>query len=305
MKKNIVIYSLSFVCSVLLWLYVNLNLNYTIVFPISLDVKLSNSQALVNDLPSYIDVTMKGKGWELLGILLTKKTTYYLDLTNNKKDIKINISQKIDEFLGLTGGVSILSINPDVIDINFDNIVSRMIKIKNLVNVIPKDGYMIIGNPKISPDSVRVSGAMSIIGKIKFIPTEQININNINSGITRTVKILDTLKNIIKIEPKTVSMTYYIELSAEKIFEDISVIINNVPPDKEVLLIPPKLKLYLKGGVEQLAKINPDEIFANVEYKQIENDSLGYITPKITLPVDATVVNYEPRKFQYIIKKKT
>ncbi len=304
MRKNFIIYSLSFICSVLLWLYITLNLNYTIVVPVSLEVNLSNSQALANDLPSFIDVTVKGKGWELLGITLTKKPTYYLDLSGSKKDAKISVVQRIEEILGLSSGITILSVNPDVIEINFDNITSKMVKVRNMVNVIPKEGYFVIGSPKINPDSVKISGAISVIGKIKFIPTEQINIANVNSGFTKVVNLLDTLNNIVKIEPKTVTVSYDIQLSAEKNFEDINVIISNVPQNKEVLLIPPKLKIYLRGGVEQLAKIDPDEIFAGIEFKQIENDSLGYVSPKISLPLDVSVIKYEPQRFQYIIKKK-
>lgn len=304
MRKNFIIYSLSFICSVMLWLYITLNLNYTIVVPVSLEVNLSNSQALANDLPSFIDVTVKGKGWELLGITLTKKPAYYLDLSGSKKDAKISVVQRIEEILGLSSGITIIGVNPDVIEINFDNITSKMVKVRNMVNVVPKEGYFVIGSPKVNPDSVKISGAISVIGKIKFIPTEQINIANVNSGFTKIVNLLDTLNNIVKIEPKAVTVSYDIQLAAEKNFEDINVIISNVPQDKEVLLIPPKLNIYLRGGVEQLSKINPEEIFAGVEFKHIENDSLGYVSPKISLPLDVTVIKYEPQRFQYIIKKK-
>jgi len=304
MRKNIYIFAISFIASVLLWLYVNLNLGYTIVLPVPLDIKLPNSQALGSELPSNVEVTLKGKGWELLGIMLSKKMTYNLDLSTYKKDSKINISQKITELLEIPQGISVLNVSPEYIEISFDNFTTKMVRVKNLVNVVPKEGYFIVGSPVISPDSVKLSGAMSVLSKIKFLSTEQVNINNVNSGFTRTFKIIDTLNNIVKIEPKTVTITYNIELSAEKNIEDINVVVSNVPPDKEVLLIPPKLKLYLRGGVEQLSKINPEEILAGIEFKSIENDSLGFVSPKISLPVDASVVKYEPQKFQYIIKKK-
>lgn len=304
MKKNIYIYISSLVFAIVLWVYINLNLVYTISVAIPLDIKLSKTQALANDLPNNVDVSIKGKGWDLLGIVLSKDIALNLDFTSYKKDVKINISQSVNDLLSLSSNVSILSVNPDFIEINFDNITSKMVKVKNMVNVVTKDGYLIIGTPKITPDSVKVSGAMSIIGKIKFLPTETLNIENINSGFTKTIKIYDTLNNIIKIEPRTVTITYNIELSAEKNFEGLNVIVSNVPQDKEVLLVPPKLKLYLRGGVEQLAKINPDEIFAGIEFKQIENDSLGFVSPKISLPADVTIIKYEPQKFQYIIKKK-
>jgi YbbR domain-containing protein len=304
MRKNIFIYLASLVFAIILWLYINLNLVYNISFQIPLDLKLSKTQALANDLPNSIDVSVKGKGWDLLGIVLSKNLSLNLDLTNYKKDTKINILQATNELLSLSSNVALLSVNPDMIEINFDNITSKMVKVKNSANVTTKEGYIIIGSPKVTPDSVKISGAMSIIGKIKYLSTEPFTMTNVNSGFTKSIKIIDTLNNIIKIEPKTVTISYSIELSAEKNFEDLNVIISNVPQDKEVLLIPPKLKLYLRGGVEQLAKINPDEIFAGIEFKQIDNDSLGYVSPKITLPVDVTIVKYEPQKFQYIIKKK-
>ena len=304
MRKNIFIFSITFISACLLWLYINLNLSYTVNISVPVEVKLSNSQALGTDLPSFIDVSLKGKGWELLEIYLSKKTVYNLDLTGYKKDIKLSVSQKIGEMLNIPPSVSILNVNPENIEINFDNITFRMVKVKNLVNVIPKDGYFVVGTPRISPDSVKISGAMSIIGKIKYLPTEILNITNINNGFTKTVNIIDTLTNVMRIEPKAVTISYNIELLAEKNFEDVNIIVSNVPPDKEVLLVPPKLKLYLRGGVEQLSKINPEEIFAGVEFKSIDSDSLGYVSPKVTLPVDATVIKFEPQKFQYIIKKK-
>jgi YbbR domain-containing protein len=304
MRKNIFIYISSLIFAIILWMYINLNLVYNISVSIPLDIKLSKVQAIASDLPNSVDVSIKGKGWDLLGVILSKNLKLNIDLTNYKKDTKINIAQSVNELLSLSSNVLILSVNPDIVEINFDNITSKMVKVKNLLNVVPKDGFIIIGNPKVTPDSVKISGAISVIGKIKFLPTEQISVLNVNSGFTKTVNIFDTLNNIVKIEPKTVTVTYDIELSAEKNYEEINVLISNIPQDKEVLLIPPKLKIYLRGGVEQLAKINPEEIFAGIEFKQIENDSLGYVSPKISLPVDVTVIKYEPQKFQYIIKKK-
>jgi len=304
MRKNIYIYLISFVASALLWIYLSLNLKYTIVIPVPIEIKLPGSQALGSDLPSNVDVTIKGKGWELLDIMISKKLSYNLDLSSYKKEAKINISQKINELLELPSGISVLNINPEYIEFNFDNVTSKMVKVKNMVNVVPKEGYYIVGPPVVNPDSVKLSGAMSIVGKVRFLPTEQVNITNVNSGFTRTFKIIDTLNNIVKIEPKTVTITYKIELAAEKNFEDISIIVANVPSDKEVLIVPPKLKLYLKGGVDELSKINPEEILAAIEFKSIENDSLGYVSPKITLPVDVGILKFEPQKFQYIIKKK-
>lgn len=288
----------------MLWLYLSLNLNYTINLSVPLEINLTKSQALASTVPSSIDVTIKGKGWDLVALLVSENLTYYLDLTGIKKDVRVNTFQAISERLNVPHDLIILNTYPDTISISFDKVSERRVQVKNNVNVILKDGYKIVGKPIITPEYVNITGAKSILSKIKFIPTESITFENINSDISKIVNLSDTLNNIIRIEPKKVKIDYKVELSADKNFEDITVTINNVPSDKDVLLIPPKLTLYLRGGVEQLSRINPSEIKVSIDYHVIENDTLGFVTPIIELPVNADLINFEPQKFQYIIKKK-
>ena len=139
---------------------------------------------------------------------------------------------------------------------------------------------------------------------LKFVNTEAVTFRDINSGITRQVKISDTLGNSVRIDPKIVNVTYRVELSAEKTFEDISVDVYGVPQDKEVLIIPPMISITLRGGVEVLSKLNPNEIKAGVNFKAIENDEQGYIEPTIELSNELSLIKSEPQRFQYIIKKK-
>lgn len=288
----------------MLWLYLSLNLSYTINLSVPLEINLTKSQALASTVPSSIDVTIKGKGWDLVALLVSENLTYYLDLTGIKKDVRVNTFQAISERLDVPHDVIILNTYPDTISISFDKVSERRVQVKNNVNVILNDGYKIVGKPIITPEYVNITGAKSILMKIKFIPTESVTYENINSDFSKIVKLSDTLNNIISVEPKKVRIEYKVELSADKNFEDITVTINNVPSDKDVLLIPPKLTLSVRGGVSQLSQINPSEIKVSIDFDVIENDTLGFVTPFIELPVNAELINFEPQKFQYIIKKK-
>jgi YbbR domain-containing protein len=167
-----------------------------------------------------------------------------------------------------------------------------------------KDGYSIVGNPILNPDSVRIQGSSALINKIKYIPTGTKVFNNVNSNLSGVINIKDTLTNITRIEPKQINFTYNVQLSAEKNFEDVDVEVSNVPEDKEVLLIPPKVKLSLRGGVDHLSQINLSEINVKVEFNKIESDTLGYIIPEVNIPKEISLLKIEPQKLQYIIKKK-
>lgn len=304
MKKNIKILFLSCIFALALWLYINLNLNYSLDLSIPVEVQSAKSQALSEEIPASIEVTVKGKGWDLLNILISKNLKYSLDISRLKKDSRIITEQFVNERLNLQSNVSVLKITPDTININFDKVSDKFVPIKNNIKVNLKDGYSIVGNPILTPDSVRIQGSSALINKIKFIPTGTRVFNNVNSNLSGVINIKDTLTNITRIEPKQINFTYNVQLSAEKNFDDVEVEVSNVPEDKEVLLIPPKVNLSLRGGVDHLSQINLSEINVKVEFNKIESDTLGYIIPDVNIPKETSLLKIEPQKLQYIIKKK-
>lgn len=304
MKRNIVVLIISFLFALAMWIYIGLSENYIVNISIPINLKLSQKQALASELPSTIDITLKGKGWDLLTVMLGHKPVYNLDLSNYKRNIKLSPISDLKSIIGIPEHITVLNIYPDTLDIVFDNITEKYLKVKNNLIVIPKDGYIIVGNPKIEPDSVKVYGASSILIKLKHIPTISLTIENVNQKFSRIVDLKDTLANLIKIEPKTVTIFYNIELLAEKKLEGINISIRDLPENREVILIPPKVDLFFRGGVNHLSKLKEEDVSVSVDFSLLEKDSTGFITPDIKIPVDFDLIKYEPNQFQYIIKKK-
>lgn len=78
----------------------------------------------------------------------------------------------------------------------------------------------------------------------------------------------------------------------------------DLPPDREVLLIPQNITVQVKGGVQQLSETDNTKIIALVDFNTILNDSTGAVTPRFLLPKGMDVVSFKPDKIQYVIKKK-
>jgi YbbR domain-containing protein len=304
MGKNTKILILSFIFAFALWLYINLNLSYSLDLSIPVEVQSSKLQALSGEIPNSIDVTVKGKGWDLINILISKNLKYNLDISRFKKDSRIITEQFVNERLNLNPNVTILKITPDTINIDFDKIYEKLVPVKNNIVVNLKEGYSIVGKPVLNPDSVKIQGASSLVNKIKSFPTETRVFNDVNSNLGGVVNLKDTLSNLIKLEVKQVSFNYNIQLSAEKNFDDIVVDIINAPEDKEVLLIPSKVNVSVRGGVEKLAQISSSDIIVSIEFEKIENDTLGYVIPDVKIPAETNLLKIDPQKLQYIIKKK-
>lgn len=290
--------------AVLLWLLITLNQQYSISFTLPLELKIKEYQALAEELPNHIEITAKGKGWDLISLYFSKNLSYNLDLTGVRRDVKINTLQSVYEKVSLPSSIIVTNVSPDTLDISFDNLIQKYVKVKNNITVIPKQGYMIIGTPKLSQDSVKISGASSIVSKLKFIPTEKKVFENVSGEFTRNILLSDSLSGLIKIEPANLRITYLVELSADKKLEDVRIIVNNVPGDVEVLLIPPNINIAIRGGVDELSRFTSQDIKVSVEYSLLEKDTLGFVTPKFELPSTVSLMNFTPDKFQFIIKKK-
>lgn len=304
MNKNLRIFITAFIFAAALWLYINLNLSYSLDITIPVEIQTTKTQALTEDIPNKIEVKVKGKGWDLLNILISKNLKYNLDISKLKKDSKIITGQFINERLNLQQNVSILEINPDTININFDKVYEKLVPVRNNITLNLKEGYTVVGNPVLIPDSVLIQGTSFLLNKIKNIPTEYKVINNVNSDVSGVINIKDTLSNVIKVDQKQVNFRYKVQLSAEKNLEDILINVLNVPQDKEVLLIPPKINVSLRGGVEQLTQITSTDVIVNIEFGKIENDTLGFVIPEIIIPEETSLLKTEPQKLQYIIKNK-
>lgn len=304
MKKNFKLYLFTFGFALILWLYLKFNVVYNVEISIPLNVQVSNTQALSENLPENITIVASGKGWDLLNMMLARDKDFSLDVSNVKNDTKLNTRQMLSERLNIPSNVSVLSVEPETITISFEKVFKKYVKVTNNVSLQLSDGYEIIGEPEILPDSVLVSGASSIVSNLKSLPTEYKLIKDVNENVTLTVSLKDTLSNIIRIEPSMVTVIFKVDLLAEKDFKDLQIQVENIPEDKEVLLVPPSLSLSLRSGVNELASINPADIRIIVQYSDIESDSLGYVVPEVILPFEATIINMTPEKLQYIIKRK-
>ncbi len=304
MKKKLPIFIAAFLFSVALWIYVSLSKSYSLDISIPLEIKTGKSQAVTEDMPSSIDVTVRGKGWDLLSVLISKDLKYTLDLSKYKRDTKIATEQLVSERINLKPDVSLVTIDPDTIDIEFDKILEKTVPVKNNIKVNLREGYGIVGTPKLTPDSIEISGAANVVSKIRYIPTEVRIFENVNAPLSGTIALKDTLPNSLRYSIKFVDFRYNIQLSAEKTIEDVLISVNGVPDDKEVLVIPPKISVSVRGGVDQLARIVPSDVSAMLEFDAIEEDTLGFIVPQIVIPEETTLLKSEPQKLQYIIKKK-
>jgi hypothetical protein len=295
----------SLVVSLLLWLSLNLNLTYEVNYRIPVRINVIKPYAVASQVPLYFDVRLKGKGWNFIALYTSVNPEFSYNVDPKYDNYFVVLpKQYLIENLGISSDLAVTNIYPDTLLISIAHYAEKYIKIIPSVNISCKEGYQVIGDVVLEPDSIKVGGAVNIINSLPYIFTKDIFLNNLSSSVYKSIGLSDTLRNILWKSHDDVFMRVRVELSAEKEIRDIDVKVNELPSDKDVILIPSHISLQVRGGVNQLAGLDQENIPASVSFNELQADTTGAVEPKLELPEGVLILSRKPEKIQYIIKKK-
>jgi YbbR domain-containing protein len=302
-RYHIVLVSL--ILSAILWVSLSLNQTYEIDKTIPVKINVVKPYAVSGNVPLHLDVKFRGVGWSLLRLFTSLNPEFnYNVIPHLNEQSLILTKQYLGDNLGLSQNLSITDVYPESLYVMVDKYEEKYVKLIPKVKIDCRNGYQVVGNPVLEPDSIKIGGAYRILNSIKYLNTQEIYVNNVNASISREVNITDSLSNIIWKSENLVKLTLNIELSAEKEFQGVKIHITDIPSDKEVFLIPENIGVQLKGGVNQLSGLDASRIIAGIGYNEIFADTTGAVVPRFVLPEGTSLIAMKPEKIQYVIKKK-
>jgi hypothetical protein len=259
----------------------------------------------VDEIAVYDD-EVTASGWNLIRLFTSLNLEFNYDITARKKDQFVILTKNyLESNMGSSQELYIESIYPDTIFIKIENYEEKYVKLLPRINVNCMDGYQMVGQPVIEPDSIKIGGGVDVLKNLDFLFTHEQAFNNVNSSIIKNIGVTDSLSNIIWRSQNEIKLTVNVELTAEKEFTNIEIKVPNVPNDKEVLLIPQSISLQLKGGINQLSAVDASKLRVYIDYNSILNDTTGSLEPKIELPHGCIIISVKPDKIQYVIKNKS
>lgn len=302
MKNKIYIIIFSVVFSIFIWGSITLSDQFYSSMDFS--VKVVNqpngySCGVIN--PNKISVKLKAKGWQLLTLILGSQTEYLVSADRDSGLITVDPFREIDENYWLSKGLSVTEINPRQISFKVEKVKVKRLKIEAETDISFSKGYGLATPIKIYPDSVLVLGPSSVLDKITTIKTKVLKLSSLDSKIKVFTDIEE--QEGFQLENNKVELTFDIQRIVEKTFDDIKINIEGMPNDRDIVLIPNSIQCSLRGGINILGKINPNEISAYIDYREIIYDTLGSVHPKIEIPQNTQLIFIKPARLNYIIKK--
>lgn len=291
--------------SAVLWISLNLNQTYEIEKTVPVKFNINKPYAVSGNIPLNLDVKFRGVGWNLIRLFTSFNLEFTYDINAKKKDQFIVVTKEfLDNNMGLSQNLQITGVYPETLYVSIDNYEEKYVKLHPNLQIDCMDGYQVVGRPILEPDSIKIGGAFEILKTLNYFNTRSIKFENVNAGITRKINVSDSLSNILWFSQNEIDLKIEIEPTAEKEFSNIEIKVTELPDDKEVLLIPQAVSIQLKGGVNQLAKIEAGRITARIDFRKVLSDSTGSLTPVFDIPPGCTVISVKPETIQYVIKKK-
>lgn len=300
--KKLPLFIVSFVIALIIW--VGVSLSYEYYYTLSLPLKitnLGNESAIAEELPEKMTIKLKARGWKLAALLVSGSNEFLIDARKDTGKVTLKVANAVDENGWLTSDIQVLEYQPSVINLRLERLIWKNVPVIPDIESNFKNGYGMAGVVVIQPDTISVAGAKSFIERLRFLTTEKYIFNNLTAPTTEIIPVEHP--NHIMVYPQSVSVTVDAQKIVDKEFQEIPVEVLDVPGDRQVLIIPDKITVGVEGGVSLLGSINPALIKAELSYKDIVSDSLGFVIPKVTVPQFLRVLSQKPERLRYILKK--
>ena len=301
MNKKIYIFIASVIFAIILWGSISLSDPYYT----NIEVKLTLSNfpdgyTTGSSLPEKINLRVRGQGWRLVSINVGPETEFRVSVGGDSGQHHISLYNYLESNRWLLSDVDIINLFPDSLNFFVEKIITKKLPVVSGLDLEFKPGYGLASEIILKPDSVIVKGPLSYLRSKNEIKTSTIPLGILDSRTSTEVN----LHKITGFEysASLVDVVLDVQRIVDKQFENISVDVIDIPTGREVVLLPNKVNINIRGGIEILGKLVPEQFHAYVEYQTLVQDTIGSVVPEIMLPKNVTLQYSKPDRLRYVIR---
>ena len=274
-NKEWKVFLICFIISSFLWFFQSLGRTYNKSIIITVEyTNLPKDKVFTTPLPNKFDVLVKGIGWDLLSYYLQiNKPVFEIDLSQigSQKQYSAATAKKliVDQVPGLT---DILSIQPEVIDLNLENAVEKKVPIEFKGNITYANGYGQSGGIILTPNEVVIRGPKSRLSTINSIQTDSLVLNNLTSPIDQIVKLDLSGYNFLHFDTNQVLAQAQIEELTEKQIQ-LPIKVYGYKGKKKVNLVPQVATITFQITLSDFSKVDKSDLTAYINFPSGNEDA--------------------------------
>ncbi len=302
MKPQIRTIFLSTLFSIGLWVFVSFSNEYTTSFKVPVKFEnIKDGNALLYQSAGRISLTIKGQGWVLAQIAFGPKTAFHISVDENVGTHKVNVRGAISENPWINPSLQVTIVSPEDISYTIERAEVKKVPVISDVVIEPKDGYKLVSEVSLNPDSVEISGPSSLVNSIESITTIKKKFEDVDDKIRTKISLKK--HRYLKYSTELSNIKFDVQKLVDKTFNNVPIAVKNVPNLRELELFPSSVDITLRGGLKNLGVLTNDSINISVDFNDAFIDTLGAIKPKIEIPNFTTLTNVKPKTLKYIIRQ--
>ncbi len=291
--------------AVLLWGSVKLGGQFqnTIQVPVSL-LNLPAGMAPVSPIPRALDLTFRGEGWQMASHLWNSDLLVELDVRTAPGGTKVLTLRDIRRGISLPENIELIDMKPESLTVAFDTLVEKRVPILLENRASFAEGYGLSGVAVVTPESVTVGGGATVILPLESWYVVTPEMKELKSPVEQQIPLSDSSFYFLTLSPPTVKLVLNVQPLAEKTLSGIPVTVHSLPPDREVILIPPRIEVLVRGAIDRLSQIAAGDCRVSVDFREIAGDTIRTVVPVIELPPGLTVISRTPERLQFVIRQR-
>lgn len=290
--------------ALLLWFHVATErvYEYTKNFPVKIS-NLPKELILSEAVPQEVQVKIRGKGKELLKLLLTEKRNLQIDIKDFKagesdytfKPQEIPIPEGLD--LKVDEIVSAKSIR-----INLDHLIEKKVPIHSHITILPREGYLQVGEVSLNLHQVGISGPTKLMRSIESIETEKKVLEDLTQPISDRIGLTLPEGYNLRLSFNQVKFSADVQKGIEKEIPSVPVETVNLPSGRKVKVQPDSIKVIIFVAENVVDRLTKDQIKVTIDCGRVKRNVETKLQPLVKLPPIASLIRTEPDSLMVTIR---
>ena len=304
-EKRLNVFVLFLFLSFLISLLVKLSNNYTQTLNFEFSpTGLKSNEVIISEVPKSINVTISGRGFELLKYYIEKPVIEvdFSQLRKNNTQYVWSESEQLDKIINhFDSKIVVKSINPDTVVFPFDSQFIKKVPVMVIVNPTFAVGFDLIDDFRSSPDSITVTGPESMLKIINSVSTKKLELNEINSAVDIPVELnISPSLSQLNFSHQSVSVVANVGKFTEGMV-NVPVTIVNVPEDLIINFFPKEISVVFYSSLEAYANINEADFIVECDFNLLTADN-NYLNPVLVKqPLDVKTAQLKITQLEFII----
>lgn len=258
--------------SLVFWLFVKLDHSYTTRFHVRIAWQLPDSLAWYSLPPTETNVEVSGEGWDLLAQEMWRSDPVLFFPVGSRSQQTISRAEIIAQLESqLHPAVDIVWLQLDYIPLHVERRLTRRLPVRVQIRTLTlAKGYTLIDSIHANPDTVTVSGPLSLVSKLAACPTEPLVAENVDGPLEREVAIQVPQPQLLSVQPERVRVRIPAERLTEKTLLQPIAILGDTA---HIHIQPQRVQLVFEVPVSLYNEVDTSDFLLVADLRQLAEKS--------------------------------